>query len=270
MRRGAAPISLNDTSHVFVTSNSGLAYASTKFEQSEMSRGYFTIPTALTDIFVGTMIWTQEPAKIVEEYNRSKLIAYTNAAIHPRITLMKKFSQEVERARNNVLNPISNESAQLLLETSLARYLLSDKTLGDPNRISAQTPYEILKELEKHLAAKERAKAEEAIDKSEEDRKEREKVEQDLRNQTSNIQEFSTVVAKVIRWGFVGVFALVALLFYIRAEFQEPQSTTTHIINIVISVLGAVSGLSIWVLGKKIQALAFDKLMKMLVKSPPK
>lgn len=73
LRKGAASTSLNDTSHVFVTTNVGLAYASTKFEQIEIKRGYFTIPTALTDTFVGTVVWVQEPTSIVEEFNKSKL-----------------------------------------------------------------------------------------------------------------------------------------------------------------------------------------------------
>ncbi len=71
---------------------------------------------------------------------------------------MSKFAQEVERAKNNNVNPISTDSAYLLLTSNLPRTLLADKTLGDPNRITAQTPYDIEKEFAELLTANERIK----------------------------------------------------------------------------------------------------------------
>ncbi len=68
----------------------------------------------------------------------------------------------------------------ILLESGLSRHLLSDFTLGDHNRVSDKTPYEVLDELKKTISAEERVRAEEAIKNATEERKEKEKSQREL------------------------------------------------------------------------------------------
>jgi hypothetical protein len=267
LRGNIVPTSLNNAAHVLITSNASLAYTSALFERNEFKRGYFTIPTVLTDTFVGTFIWVQEPAKIVEDFNKSKLIAYTNAVIYPKPNLLRRFTQEVEIAKRNTVNPISDESALLLLENSLARYLLADKTLGDPDRVTAQTPYEVLEELKHSLVLEEKAKTKDSLRSLEDERIGKEKAEERLEIQTANIQNWINIIAV---WGkrvVVGLLFILALVFLAINEFQEPKSALTKIVYYCLALISAVSGITITVLGTKTEEWICNKLGERLL--PP-
>lgn len=266
LRKGMASTSLNNTSHVFVTTNAGLAYASTKFEQAEMKRGYFTIPAVLTDTFVGTVVWVQEPTGIVEEYNRSKLIAYTAAAIHPKANMMVKFAQVVERAKSDTVNPISEESALMLLESNLSRRLLADKTLGDSDRIAASTPYEVLEELKNYLVRQERLLTNQARQSLEIEKTEKERVASELNTQTTNIKNLIEVLSVRGRKIAVGALIIAAVIFYAFAEFYEPKPMLVKIIGYAISVASIISSIGIFALGEKAENYIRTRLTGLLLK----
>lgn len=266
LRKGMASTSLNDTTHVFVTTNPGLAYASVKFEQVEMKRGYFTIPSVLTDTFVGTVIWAQEPTGIIEEFNKSKLIAYTTAAIHPKTNMMAKFAQVVERAKNDTINPISEESALMLLESNLSRRLLADKTLGDSNRITAATPYEVLEELKKSLVRQAKAETDKVKQSLEIEQVEKGKVANELNAQTANITNIIETLSVRGRNVAVGLLIITALVFYAFAEFYEPKPTIIKIIGYVLSVASIVSSVGILAFGEKVENYIRAKLTSLLLK----
>lgn len=270
LRRGRIPINLNETTHVLITSNPGLAYASTKFEQIEKKRDYFSIPTVLTDTFVGTAIWVQEPTMLAKEFNRSKLISYTNAVLQPRAMVMNRFAQEVERAKNNELNPISEESANLLLTAGLARTLLADKILGDSNRITAQTPYEIMTDLKKALVADAQEKANAAIRDSETDRMGRKVAEEELDVQTQHI---TRIVNTTALWGKRGVIfslTILTIIFYSISELQEPKTLLVKWGGIALAVIFALSGISILIAGEKTENWIRHNLRKVLLPSEKK
>ena len=266
LRRHRVPTNLNDVTHVFVSSNSGLAFASTKFEQSVLKRGFFTIPTVLTDTFVGTMIWASNPADIVEDYSRSKLIAYTNAVIQPSPLLIKNFSQQVQEAKNNTANPITEDSAMVLLGSGLSRYLHSDITLGDPNRVSDKTPYEVLDELKKTLSAEENARAEEAIQEATNERDEKEKSRRELFEQKDIIKTWIKKLARTVKICIIILFSLLGIGALGFAIFGEQVSTLWKIIDYVISSLGFVFGFSTYMFGEKIEvkikAILFSRLLQ--------
>lgn len=266
LRKGAASTSLNDTSHVFVTTNAGLAYASTKFEQAELKRGYFTIPTALTDTFVGTVVWVQEPTSIVEEYNKSKLITYTAAAIHPKANMMVKFAHAVERAKNDTVNPISEESASMLLESNISRRLLADKTLGDSSRITASTPYEVLEETKSFLVKQERLLTNQAKQSLEVEKTEKERIASEFNDQTANIKKIVETLSVNGRKTVVGLLFFATIIFYAFAEFYEPKPMPVKIISYVISVASFFSGVSAVAFGKKVEIYIRARLTKLLLK----
>ncbi|NCS31873.1 hypothetical protein GW793_00060 [bacterium] len=266
LRKGMASTGLNNTSYVFVTTNAGLAYASAKFEKAEMKHGYFTIPPALTDTFVGTVIWVQEPTSVVEEYNKSKLIAYTAAAIHPKANMMVKFAQAVERAKSDTVNPISEESAMMLLESNLSRRLLSDKTLGDSNRITASTPYEVLEEMKNFLVRQEKVLTSQAKQSLEIEKTEKERIASELNTQTTNIKNLIEVLSVRGRKIFVGMLIAAAIIFYAFAEFYEPKPVLVKIISYVISVASIISSIGILAFGEKVETYIRTRLTGMLLK----
>ena len=266
LRRGNTPINFNDTTHVFLTTNTGLAYASNKFEQEVLDRGFFTIPPVLTDTFVGTFIWVQEPTQLAEEFNRSKMISYTNAALQPRANLIRKYAQVVGQAQKNSLNPISNESATLLLTSSLTRKLLAEKTLGDPNRITSQTPYEILSELRAELTAIEKDKTDAIRREADEISTKKEEIQGKYNDQIDHLEKIINKIAFCGRWLSVILLFALALLFFGIEEFKEPKTLPVKIINYVYSVFSAVFGVAILFLGKKIEKWIYGKLSEILIK----
>jgi hypothetical protein len=281
LRKGNVPTNLSDATHVFLTTNPGLAFASNKFEQLFLKRGYFTIPTVLTDTFAGTVVWVEEPTQLAKEFNKIKIITYTNAALQPRTNLMNKFVIEVEKAKRNEINPISVERAYLLLTSTLPRKLLVDKTLGDSNRITAQTPYEILAEFEKSLVAEEREKSKALL--AEEQKKSNaaiidakvkgigeEKAKQDLQSHREHTNKLIKTIATWVKWIVIGVLIILAFMLYSSTEFQEQITILLKYINIIVSVYLAVTGTTIILLGVAAEKLTSKVLTKILLPLPRK
>lgn len=278
LRKGNTPTNLNDTSHVFLTTNTGLAFASNKFEQAFLKRGYFTIPTVLTDTFAGTAVWVGEPTQLAKDFSKSKIITYTNAAIQPRTNLMNKFVIEVEKAKQNQTNPISNERAYLLLTQTLPRKLLADKTLGDPDRITAQTPYEILSEFENSLVAEERKRADALI--AEEQRKTNEalknadvksiqekKAQAELSSRTQHTNRVINTTAQWVKWTSVFLLMFLAFKIYGISEFQEKTSGLFKSVIVILSVYFALTGATILGIAIAVEKMTTKLLTKILVPS---
>jgi hypothetical protein len=80
LRGGNKPTKLHEAGHIFITTNSSLAFASRLYELQSAEEKYFFIPAALTDVFVGTLIWLQSPSKVAE-INKKRLIASCFAAL---------------------------------------------------------------------------------------------------------------------------------------------------------------------------------------------
>ena len=143
LRKGRRPHSINEAEHTFVTTNSTLALVSKKFDLPG-SADAFTIPVCVTDIFLGTIIWLQSPPKMLE-INQKRIIADCYAALRPSVTLIRKYSAEIEKLKNQ--NIISPNECYLLRTSRVARELLEEKTLGDPENFTDKTPEEILEDI---------------------------------------------------------------------------------------------------------------------------
>lgn len=144
LRAGHRPGRLQEAKHVFVTTNASLARASRVFELKNTQSCCFFIPAALTDVFVGTLVWIQSPAR-VNEVNEKRMIANCYAALQPSKTMMKQLIDAAERLKHD--GTITEQDVTLLKQSRVARNLLQEETLGDPNRFSDKTVTEILDEI---------------------------------------------------------------------------------------------------------------------------
>ena len=272
LRKGKVPTRINDVEHVFITSNSSLAYASTRYEREVFQRDYFTIPTVLTDSFLGTIIWAKMPTTVIQDFNRSKLIAYSNSVIRPNPILLSRFKEEVDKAMNNEVNPIDKNTATLLLETNLSRALLSDVTLGDPNLITHETPYEIYKKLEKKLVEKERVKTKEEIKKREEEKKRSEAYKNELeltikKNQLKDEHQQARInkVSKVVRRVIIFLSAILGIGILSLDYFIDEKPLIVKIIIFVFAGLLWVTGGSVIIIGKKVEEFIGKKLSRFMI-----
>jgi len=145
LRKGRRPQNISQAEHIFITSNSALAYANRNFEKEEYGQDFY-IPAGVTDTFAGTLIWLRNPQKAVE-INEKKIIAEVYAALKPSEVLLKRYLTEVERLKND--KKISEDDHILLRDSLLARDLLAEKTLGDPDKYTPKTPTEVLHKIKK-------------------------------------------------------------------------------------------------------------------------
>ena len=139
-RQGYKPKTLKDSKDIFITSNTALAFASRVFETKETSTR-FTIPTCLTDVFLGTVIWMQSPQK-TENLNTKKFIADCYSATQPNPDLIKKYIQEVEKLKRE--KKINTGEYYILRANRASLNLLEKKTMGDPKAFDGSSTSEIL------------------------------------------------------------------------------------------------------------------------------
>lgn len=156
LRQGACPTTIKQASHVFVTTNSRLAFADTVFEK-EFQPAAFCIPCCITDVFLGTLIWLQSPSRVAD-LSEKRLIAEAYAAVQPSKELVRLLAEEAHKLRNEEV--ISEDEWIVLQSDRVARELLAEKTLGDPENFGSQTAREIIEEWKRRERAEERQRFE--------------------------------------------------------------------------------------------------------------
>jgi hypothetical protein len=151
LRKGHLPRSLAQVRHVFVTTNSALAFASREYEHVESGVEFHYIPAALTDVFLGTILWIRSPSRA--QINEKRLIALAYAASMPsgafREMLVTKAKHLQERGS------ISEDDVVWLTESRMARNLLQKVTLGNPNQLSEDTLVEALERIRSKIRQEE-------------------------------------------------------------------------------------------------------------------
>ena len=147
LRKGHIPRTIKDAHFVFITTNSALAYAVRQFEISEQG-DQPNIPSCLTDVFMGTLVWLQSPAK-TQIINEHKMIAQCQAALQPNPALLRQFLREVENLRKD--KKITEEQYYLLRTHRVAMHLLQEMTLGDIENVTPKTPEAIFEEMTKEI-----------------------------------------------------------------------------------------------------------------------
>ena len=272
LRKNKTPTRINDVSHVFVTSNSSLAYATKRYEKDIKQRTFFTIPPAVTDTFLGTIMWIQKPNTAVEEFNRGKLIAYSNAVIQPQPSLSYKFQQEVKRCQHDTNKPISDDDVTLLLQSRLSRIFLADLTLGDPNAVNSQTPYEVRKKIREEMIREEQKKTQIEMKRADAAEKEIGNLQSELVQKNRFISNHNNELKKMIEYFSNIIFGLIililaiigGLLFYFDI-FADVEKVFFKTLLFIIQLLPWITGVTAIGFAKKIIAGIKDKLTKLFI-----
>lgn len=156
-RKGICSQSLNGCHSIIVTTNAQLAVASFKYDAEFHKREEIQacdIPTCVSDVFLGTAIWLNNPIN-VSELSQKQLTAQLLVAFQPNAALHRKFVEEVNRAESS--GNLTPEKCYMLRCSPVVSKMLMEITQGDPAAVSNQTPYEIIKQIE----ARARSEAEE-------------------------------------------------------------------------------------------------------------
>lgn len=273
-RLGNTPKTLKDCKYLFITTNSSLAYASRMFEKKENGNKY-SLPTCLTDVFLGTLIWLHSPTQI-ETLSEKKIIADCFAALEPDEKLIAKYLDDVDKlkAKGQI-----NEEKYILLRTHRAAInILENKTFGDIKEYTPDITEEVLQELIDKLKSEELEKYKKEQQDHEETQKqlsyeqqklldaqgllekeEQEKIQKEL-NRKKNVKKKAEIKAK--RWIISFQTILITLLVLSGVILIAERFALCYISNWLLNVswiiltisgvLNIVSGFNIIGLRKKI------------------
>jgi hypothetical protein len=229
LRKGAKPENIKQAKHIFMTTNSGLAFANKIFEREEYEKSFY-IPTCVTDTFVGTLIWMRNPQKITEIKER-ELIANIYSALQPNEEFLKQFLSEVKKLRED--DKITENDYIFLRDSQVASQMLMEETLGDPDSFSSKTPFEILERIKK-----------EGYLKYIEEKNKHENTKQELEDEKKYKDEFliswdrkSNKIANYFSYAILIIFIVLSVIYYFKSK--------SLVISLFLLIFGIISLLGI-------------------------
>ncbi|MDT7827650.1 hypothetical protein RQM65_03090 [Pricia sp. S334] len=265
-RKGHNPKSIKDSKALFITSNTALAFASKRFE-SLQNGSSFTIPSCLTDVFLGTVIWLQSPQR-VETINSKKFMAECYSAIQPSDKLIKKYLAEIEKLKSN--NKISNDDYYLLRSHRVSINLLETKTMGDPDAIDASSTEEILDGIIQSIKEKEAKKLSDEIETHKQTKKKLETQEERVKTIETSLERKSLRVARLIwkiLFGFTSLivaFCLFANLFPDYFNIKGGMKVFLWVLIGLMTLLNLLTGFNFMGLKKVIIGKIQTRVLKWL------
>ena len=145
--KGNRSMSIETSQIFFVTTNKALAYACKNFDRNMGKKE--GIAPCITDIFLGTILWFQNPIRY-DKMKESQILANCYAAVKPNSVMINKFSKEVEKLKKD--NQITEDDSALLKNYEVLNSMLSDRVIGNIDNINKETTCEILNDI-RHLNA---------------------------------------------------------------------------------------------------------------------
>jgi len=143
LRKYSSPKSISQSKAIFVTPNSGLAKASYLYEKERLETIQPIINPCVTETFIGTLIWVQQPALIIAGSSK-RVLAQCYGAIQPSDQMLTKYIGNIDRLqKSHILN--SDEYAAALSYT-VALDILLNNTLNDVDLLGERETKDIAKE----------------------------------------------------------------------------------------------------------------------------
>lgn len=267
-RKGIVPRTLKNAKAIFVTTNNSLALASRRFEIKNKKTSH-SIPSCVTDYFLGTLIWMNHP-EIAKEVTRKKLISTAYAITQPDNELIKSYLNEIEKLKEEKK---LNENEYLILRTHQWAYnLLNSKTYGDVNLFNPEMPYEILDQIMNEIKDGVASNYEELLSIADKKLKDeiiaKNKIEEERQNTLDDLkaliqqnkikrkllEEKSSRVATAI--SNIVIFLISFLLFWFSYKIYFGREFSNETLNLIISILLVLVGLTNFILGFTVKKFA--------------
>lgn len=141
---------LSDVRVLFITTNTSLATISQSVIRNIPGTRISSIPFCITDIFLGVILWKNNPASILETSYKRLVTAMYSAFMPSKEMLLKLTNNLKESEENGLLTP---EQCFLLKTNKTAQRYLMNATKADPNAFTEKTPFEVLAEIYKDAKA---------------------------------------------------------------------------------------------------------------------
>lgn len=223
LRKGKIAFTLHDAEHIFITTNTTLAKLSSRIQSNDTAR--FCVPPSITDVLIGTLLWLQNPAKVIS-LNEKKIMADAYAALQPDPYLIRKYFDQLVILKKEA--KISEDEYFILRTYRVAFNLLSEKTKNDPEKFNPRTATEILNEInERHITDLKadvehekvlRKKTEEYLTSSQRGLIEREKEIKEKSIQYKNLLDF---IVNSVTWVVFPLAIAIAIIALAINSFPE-------------------------------------------------
>lgn len=139
--------SIQTLQDVFITTNQGLAYACKNFDK-KLGKKENAIAPCMTDIFLGTILWVQNPIRY-DEYNEKQILASCYSSVKLDNKSLSKFSMELENLKEK--QKITREEYMLMKDYKVVEDMLSDKIMGNSDNIDEKTTFEVIQEMKYNI-----------------------------------------------------------------------------------------------------------------------
>lgn len=146
LRKGKAPLRLEDAVAVLVTTNSALAQAAYRYGADYESS--CEVSTVITDFSLANIAWLKAPLS-APDLPEKELLAYCYDELSPPDGFWKKYVQEIERLEG--LGSITADDHALLRSSTSARDELMNLTLGEEASLNEKSVVQILANLREEL-----------------------------------------------------------------------------------------------------------------------
>lgn len=131
--------------YIFITTNSTLAYISSKFTASQNPSYSNRVYPCTTDVVIGTAMWLSAPVKKIDGFSEKKLLADCSSIVLPSEKLISELSDSIERLKDNEV--ISSSDYYLLKTYQYSESSLSNKTLNNEELFNDKITEEILADI---------------------------------------------------------------------------------------------------------------------------
>lgn len=225
LRKGKSSSYFEESRALFVTANSALCRAASKFFVSEGHLDNSTAAVAITDYALTSLIWLKKPVE-APNLPQKVIIARCYASIETNESLWKKYLDTVRKLEKD--KEISNDDYYLLRYSHLVNSELMNITFGEDELVTEGTTQEILVRIKDDLIReeKERNKDREVTNLAEiqKERDLREAAEKKERLFQENIRrqriETEYLVDKMSKTGSRILVLLIAISIFVLISFS--------------------------------------------------
>jgi hypothetical protein len=237
LRKNQPAHNLRDSHHIFVTGNYTFAKSVTTFEKKFYQN--LNISTCITDFYLGTLIWLRSPAE-ANIINTRKLMADSFAATNPDASTMRSYFAEADKLKNS--NKIT-EMQYYALRSDISLDLLQEKITVRNEKITLETPNEILEEIKDKTRLEERKEQElNNIVQGSEKQKEIENLKAEIgvyKKKELQRETQATVKSRLnskIFWGILTMVVLFAIYFF-ALKYKSNIESIFHSYRITIYIV---------------------------------
>lgn len=234
--------SIQTLQDVFITTNQALAFACKNFDKT-IGKKENAIAPCMTDIFLGTILWIQNPIRY-NKYNEKQILASCYSSVKLDNKAINKFSTELEKLKDQ--QKITNEDYMLMKDYKVVEDMLSDRIMGNSDNIDEKTTFEVIQDIKNDMSKEYETKIQKEKEKNLKNLEEKNAIEKKYSNLLMNIRKEIKKEAKIKSITKIIILIIVCLLVIIAdlvfniVDLINQNSTFIIIVRSIVYILLAI------------------------------